>query len=379
MNIGYILLSYLSLVLLSLIDNGRGAAYPSILTYFNISTDQGALIFSLASVSGLIANVTGRFWVSAFGLVNGTRLAIIFMSLGSYLISYSAKIVSFDTLLVAAFVLGLGLGALGITMNVMVSEGARPGQRRQYLSGLHGVYGVSSFLAPHILALILAMGGKWQYYFLYISYIGIPLLIGTLFVKDLHQETFKNLGRRFDFALKNRLIIGMTFGFYVASEILVSSRLSLYLQRVEGYNAAMAGTNLSLFFIFLMTGRLIVAFKSMSFDSEKMLYFSLVATFISFSFGLFIHPLFLSLCGLTMSYFFPVSMDWLSENFKERNHLMVSSVMVSIGVMLSSIHIVFGQISNLYGVKTAFYLFYVLNLSSLIALYYSSKIVKMIR
>jgi len=37
----------------------------------------------------------------------------------------------------------------------------------------------------------------------------------------------------------------------------------------------------------------------------------------AFLLGFYVHPVFLSFCGLTMSYFFPVSVEWINENFKD--------------------------------------------------------------
>lgn len=290
---------------------------------------------------------------------------MIIISIGSYLFYQAGTNGSYSFLLFAATLLGLGLGGLGITMNVMVGEGSLPENRRQFLSGLHGVYGVSSFIAPQLLNVTLKLGGSWLDFFRFVSFIGVPILIYSFFVKDKHRSFLKESGTKFPVSVSNRLIIGSFFGLYVASEIIISSRLTLYLTRVKNLSLEQSNLYLSLFFIFLMTGRLFVAFKKLKVENDRLLILSSIATFITFSFGIFLHPFFLSLCGLTMSYFFPVSMDWLGQKFHKANHIMVSSVMASIGILLSVMHYVFGMISDNFGVDTAFYLFYFLNIGAL--------------
>jgi fucose permease len=374
MNLGFIILAYTALVALSFFDNGRGAAYPEILSHFKISTDMGSYLFSLVSLSGLLVNLTGRFWMPITGLVGGTRFSMVLIGLGSFGVSYGASQNSYYITLAFATLAGLGLGALAITMNIMVSEGAPIHQRRRYLSGLHGVYGVSSFLAPQAINLLIFYGENWITYFKYISIVTILVLIYSFWVTDTHKEHVQSSTKKFPISIDKRVIIGLFMGLYVASEIVVSSRLSLYLTRVENFDSIKANSYLSYFFISLMTGRLLFAFIDFKHDNKFLLILSFMATLVCFTVGVFVHPIALPLCGFTMSYTFPVSMDWLNEKFKQYNHLMVASVMTTIGIALSTMHWGFGQITDIYGVKTAFYCFYILNIGSLILFLISDKI-----
>lgn len=373
MNYGFIILAYTALIALSLIDNGRGAAYPEILEHFKISTDIGSYLFSLVSLSGLIVNITARKWLPLIGLVWATRLTLVFMGIGSYGMAVGAEMLSYPVTLSFAILAGLGLGGLAITMNVMVSEGAPLIHRRRFLSGLHGVYGVSSFFAPQILNIIINFGNSWPSYFKYISFVSLAVLIYSFFVEDTHKEHAKKTSSHYPIKKSKRIIIGLYLGLYVASEILVSSRLPLYLTRAYGMELVDANTYLSYFFISLMTGRLLFAFLNFKHDNYKLIITAFVLTLMTFSVGIFIHPLGLSITGLTMSYIFPVSMDWLNEKFHKYNHIMVASVMTTIGITLSTMHWGFGIITDMVGVKTAFMCFYIFKLTSFILFIVSDK------
>ena len=366
MNIGFIILAYASLVTLSLIDNGRGAAYPEILSGLSISTDKGSYLFTIASLAGLMANLTGRYWLAFLGLVNGTRMALLLMGVGSLVLGFAGEFSSYPLLLFAACLTGLGLGSLGITMNVMVSEGAPVDKRRQYLSGLHGVYGISSFLAPHILTLIIFNGGSWIVYFKYISLVSILVILYSLKVVDTHREEVSSESSALPMNFSKRTLIGLYFGFYVASEIIISSRLPLYLIRVQSFSQSNANAYLSYFFLGLMCGRLFFAFVKVKTANYKLIVASFSMTFICYSLGIWLHPIFLCLCGLTMSFCFPISMDWLKERFHSGNHVMVASVMATIGITLTIMHWLFGQITNSFGIEVAFQLFYIFNVLGLV-------------
>lgn len=374
MNLGFIVLAYIGLMALSFFDNGRGAAYPDILEHFKISTDMGSYLFSLVSLSGLFVNISSRWWLPITGLVGGTRFAMFCIGIGSFGVSYGAKLGNFPIALSFATVAGLGLGAFTIIMNILVAEGAPLKSRRRFLSGLHGVYGVSSFLAPQIINIFIFYGTNWIEFFQYISIVTGLVILYSFRVHDTHKESFKEAEKAYPIKLSSRLVIGLFMGLYVASEIVVSSRLSLYLSRALNFETVLANSYLSYFFIALMTGRLLFAFVNFKHDNRTLLLVGYSSSIICFLIGLFVYPLGLCAVGFTMSYIFPVSMDWLNEKFGSKTHIMLSSVMTTIGASLSFMHWGFGQLVEMIGVEKAFYGYLVLKVISLILFLFAEKI-----
>jgi len=363
-NKGFIILGYLALIALSFLDNGRGATYPQILESFNVTGNQGAMIFSLASFTGLLVNFTTSYWLPRTGLVWGTRIFILFLALASLGLYLSAQIGHFWVVLVFASLAGVGFGGIGITMNIMVSEGSPIHLRRRFLSGLHGTYGVASFLAPLIFNLILSLGGNWSIYFLLSSLPAIFIFLYSFKVVDTHKESIKNSYTKIKTSPFLKIAIGLYMGLYVASEILLSTRLTLYLTQVKSLGIETANNYLSGFFLCLLVGRLSFAAINIRISSSKLLNFSLVITLCAFLLGFYVHPVFLSFCGLTMSYFFPVSVEWINENFKDISHLLISSSMTSIGLILMLMHQLFGLLTEGVGLNYAFLSFLFFNLGS---------------
>ncbi|WP_419168169.1 MFS transporter [Halobacteriovorax sp.] len=374
-NFGYVILGYMSLVALSFIDNGRGAVYPELLRFFSIGPDKGSLIFSLMSITSVLAYLSTSLWLPRLGPVVSTRVAMIMMAIGTYGIGAGGDFQNFDLSLVFGALAGFGFGITGITMNFMVDSGAPPFQKRRFLSGLHGAYGLSSLLAPQLLSLFLYVNLSWIHYFKFLAIPCAIVLIYSFFTHDSHHQDIKeNHGSMKDAFFMN-LLIGLFAGCYVASEIMVSSRIKYYLVEAHGFSEYVANNYLSYFFLFLMIGRLGFAFFRIELESKKLIIISLVSTLICFSLGE-IHQIFYAMTGLFMSFCFPVIVDWISNSFPKKNHVVLGSTMSYIGVGIAIMHFIFGAIAERFGAGNAFYLFYLLNIGSMVSFFIAMSLVK---
>src|SRR5690606_34120290 len=68
-----------------------------------------------------------------------------------------------------------------------------------------------------------------------------------------------------------RLLYGGVFGFYVASEIIISTRLVLYLNAAHGIELENARFTLSIFFLLLLCGRFLFAILPIKGASQRWL------------------------------------------------------------------------------------------------------------
>lgn len=367
-NLGYVTLGYLALVALSFIDNGRGSVYPELLNYFQIRPDRGSLIFSLMSITSFLAYMTTAIWLPRLGAVASTRFAMILMGVGTFGIGLGGDYHNFNTSLIFGSLAGFGFGITGITMNIMVDTGAPLEHKRRYLSGLHGVYGLSSLLAPQLLSLFFYLNQTWITYF---KFLVIPCLIVlgySFFTHDSHHNEIKENHTKMPGSFLMNLMIGLFAGGYVSSEIMVSSRLKFYLVQAHGLKDIVANNYLSYFFLFLMIGRLGFAFLNIKLESRKLILISLLSSFICFSLGR-VHLIFYPMTGLFMSFCFPVIVDWISNNFPKKNHIVLAQTMSYIGVGIALMHFVFGVVADSFGAMNAFNLFYVLNIGSIAAFF----------
>lgn len=363
-----ILLAYLALFALSFLDNGRSPTYHSILNDLKIGPAKGSYIFTVASLISLVVNATASRWLPVVGPVKATKFALVLLILSGISMYATGYFTSYTLLIVSSCLMGLGLALCTICMNILVTKGATLNLRKRLFSGLHAIYGMSSFAAPFLLALILKLGGDWKVYFLVAATIPLIVLIGTSKTKAVSKSTDDENSFEKGVSFKNRVLFGLLFGCYVGSELILSSRIPYYLQTFLDFSNEKSGTFLSLFFLSLTAGRLLFSFKSFKFKSHNLMIFSYVSTLIIFFLGRFVNPLFLSLAGLSMSYAFPVSLDFLVHVFGKKSDYMITSVMTWIGVILAVVHFAFGLINEHFGAENAIFLSPVLTIVSLVTL-----------
>lgn len=353
----FVLLAYSLLLFQSILDNSRGPIYPEILSDFQIDAARGSWIFALASFSGLLANLSAKWWLPAIEAIHATHIALVLMCISSFLFGYSLDhgIYLLD---LSSFLMGFGMGMANVTMNILIARGTKEEFRRQFFSGLHSVYGIGSLSAPIILNLFLANHSSWSSFFIYLALIPLMMLLSSLAVtsKYNHESIPKNKIRAKLVApvpFLNRLSFGSVFGFYVASEIVVSTRLVLYLNTSHQISLDTARTTLSFFFLLLLLGRLLFTLLPIKGASQRWLVFSCSSSIIIYICSLIISPYLLALLGLTMSYFYPVAMDWLSKKFPTGFDFMSASVLTTVSLSLVFMHLGFGYVSNLLGIEYA--------------------------
>ena len=350
MNITYILLAYSALFILGIIDNSRGPIYPELLSLFNINKTQGSLVFSIASLSGFLISIFSKHWIRLLGILGSTRLALILDIIACFLMgTVSAGFEGYIQFLIAGVILGTSMGIKGITLNVMINIASSIKKRRQVYAGLHSMYGVASFCAPLIFGYIFRNQFDWKNYFLILSILPFIFFIFSFKAKEVvHQSTNQtNSGIKFSHIKYYALL----FSLYVASEIIVSSRLVLYLGEAYQIKQSDGAYLLSGFFTFLLIGRVFFSLREVRMSGEKLLFISLVSSVLISVFSLIFYPPLLILNGLSMSFFFPSGMDWLGSLFKDNATYVISIVMVSVGAGLVSVHFLFGSISDTLSIR----------------------------
>ncbi len=359
---GFIALAYFTLLAQSLIDNGRGPAYPDILTTFDLSSTSGAKIFALASFAALFASLSTKWWLPKLELIRGSIVSLFLMTVACFLFGRSPLIGTW-LLDLSSFLMGLGMGGANVCMNLLIAKGTSPIHRRQFYAGLHSVYGLGSLSAPLILSFYLTQttdktwGDFYQYLCLLPATILLIALIRYPALTKLKVAPTEALVPKAIYKapvpLLMRLAYGTVFGFYVASEVIISSRLVYYLN--EGHQLPITESRmaLSVFFLALLAGRLLFTITSIKGQSHHWLIFSCLTTIaIYFSSRIFYPPL-LALTGLSMSYFYPVAMDWLANTFTEGLEWMTASVLTSVSVFLVVMHLGFGYVTDRVNIEAA--------------------------
>jgi len=366
-NYPLLLAAYLGLFYFGMTDNGRGPAYPQIIRELGLSNREGSFLFALSSFMSFLVPLTSSRWLAKVDLYRAIRASWGFLSLACISIGLSGLWRVAPLLFLGSIFLGMGMGTCGMSMNLMIEAGTPVSHRRRAFGGLHATYGIASFLAPILFRFLMGFGFEWESFFFTMAFVG-PLIIFFTPTPETTYALVPNKDSNQKLPLTFLLTLGLCVGTYVASEIVISSRLVLFLEEGLGLSNGEASLYLSGFFILLMLGRLSLSLIHLPIRGEYLLLGSLLLTTIFCLLGMQGHLVFFSLCGLSMSIFFPSFMDWLAETFPEDFQKTTAFVMSGIGIHLVAMHLGFGNLAETLGVVKAMGLALILTLISLVFL-----------
>ena len=353
MNVSFILLAYFALFTLGLIDNSRGPVYPEVLNQFQILKSQGSIIFSLSSLMAFIMAIFSKFWLRKWGAVTSTKISISLHFIATILMGVAGKTSDgFPLFVLASAIFGIGVGVQSISLNMIIANAVDVDKRQKYFAGLHSMYGFASFIAPVLMSSVYHFNFSWQYYFIFLSIVPLVLFFASLQIKTGDKKITSESKAPVDKKLATKL--GILFSFYVSTEVMISSRLVVYLNEVWKYELDRSSSMLSIFFLLLLLGRILFIFVPNKVDSKLLLKSSAFITIIFLLIGMNYNPLFLALAGGSMSFFFPCAMSWISIRYHEQAESLISIVMTFVGGMIVSMHGLFGVISDIYGLSAAF-------------------------
>jgi fucose permease len=354
-------LTYFTLFVFGLADNSRGPIFPDLIAQYGLTDAEGSFFFFTTSGFALFSSLFGSTWLKRLGAYQTLQAFSVIQGLGLVFMGFAP---SYAMMLVGCAMFGASAGALGISQNLLVSESVPAHRRRQALSGLHCMYGVSSLLAPLLVTTLYGLGVQWRQVFAWVA-AGSLLAVVISFKRrqrasvDVKLEDPEAKADRSDGAghpWGKIIYLGLILSFYVIAEIAISSRLVLFSRRECGLDVTQANLLLSLFFLLLFIGRLVFAIVNVPLRNPLLLKISAFSSLVCFSLGILHDPAWLSLCGLTMSMFYPCMMAFLAEEMgSEIGFATAWCVTIqSFGLML--MHFSLGRMSDLVGLRVALWM-----------------------
>ncbi|MES2803384.1 MAG: MFS transporter [Bdellovibrionota bacterium] len=349
--------AFASLFTLGLADNIRGTLFPEILNQFQISNTLGSWLFAASSSAAFVAGITATTFLRRYTISSLLFTGVLLLAVGLAVMGFS---VNFSWLIAGSLFLGLGIGYMGVAQNLLVAENVDSKLRSRALSGLHGMYGLASFIAPLLAATTTEAFGKWSGAFYVVAIVSALFLAGQLLITPKPDFVVHKPAADLDDANKKRVskkalaMVSFFFGFYVVAEILISSRLALYMRTYYTMDLMQSAEYVTLFFLFLLIGRVSFAFIHLPFSLKAQLNGFLIGTLIFLVMGLKLHPFFLALSGLTMAPYYPLCISYISEISQElsRTFLSVAMSFQSLAVVL--MHLGVGYMTDQFGLAFAF-------------------------
>jgi fucose permease len=344
---------------LGLSDNIRGPLYPEILNRFPVSNTQGSLFFALSSTASFVGGLLSHSFEKRWGLMRTLRGSVLVMLLSQLLLSLAPH---FLFLLSASMVFGSSLGVLGVVTNVLVVRSQEPGPRRnKILAGLHSVYAGASLLAPVVVSAIASLNLSfpvWRAGFLFTSFFGLIVLIFTFRKQDfsLQAESTQVEIKTSSLEKSAQIFYAVMVASYVLSEVLIGSRIALYMRRESDASLLQSSWYAAGFFICLFVGRLLFTVWSPEIALKSQLSLSLLLSITCLCVGIYFHPAAFALAGFCMGPFYPMMMVSAGHLFPQAVSQALGWAVAMGSVFVVGMHFGVGFVTDHWGLKTAFYL-----------------------
>jgi FHS family glucose/mannose:H+ symporter-like MFS transporter len=373
-----LMFSCICMFALGLGDNIRGPLFPELINFFGLSNSVGSLSFACASSAALVGTILSTFILRKIHLDKLLTFSILLMGFGLLVVGLASD---FKIFLLGSVFFGFALGTTAVAQNLLITENVKKEMQTKALSGLHSLYGFSSLLAPYLAAhsapFFLKYQPEWTFltdwrsaYFVtsilcVLMFLGLSSTSATpdfAYTKPEKPSSVKGVN------FKAVALMSGFFASYVGAEILVSTRLALYMRTYFGMNLEQSSQYVTYFFVFLLAGRLLFTLKSLKLNVKLQMNACLLLSLVFLALGMWAHPFFLTLVGLSMAPFYPLAVAYISDITGVYKRKYLTTVMAVQGVFVISMHIGVGYMTDTLGLFSAFGVGIILLLLSLICL-----------
>jgi fucose permease len=231
-----------------------GPFLPEISHVVRISIDSAGLIVSATAAGYLAALLAAGETSHRWSAQNTLTASMLLVSSGGFGLSFATGLPS---LLCAAFVTGLGFGAVDVASNAMVVALNRD-RLAAALNYLHVMFGVGALLGPIIAGF--ALSNHVRYSVVFGAGAGFSALVVILLATTpgVGTRTAVTRGDGFIPMLARPLIwvVGAVLFLYVGAETGIGAWLFLYLRTEGALSVAIASWGVSLYWAGLILGRL---------------------------------------------------------------------------------------------------------------------------
>lgn len=268
---------YVSFIVLGLVTAAEGPSLPSLARHTTSPLNQISLIFVAVSIGYLIGSFLGGM---AYDRLPGHRLmgsSLMVIGAAAFLLPIAQ---SLWLLLTVFFILGSAKGALDVGCNTLLLwvHGEKVGP---FMNGLHFFYGVGAFLAPLILAQVLAGTGDIVWVFWLCSLACAPLALWLWILPELEIPAHAASGEEGTFPVFPVVLVVSLFVLYVGLEMGFGNWIYTYALTLGlGTQITAAYLNSALWGAFTL-GRLLGVWISTRLKSQVILFLDLAGCIVS--------------------------------------------------------------------------------------------------
>ncbi len=293
------------------VDNLKGPILPVLLDDLNFSYTTGGTLLLGSYFGFLIATLATGVLADRIGNKLILLAAGVLLTVGLFLFSIGN---GFWSLALGMTLGGLGLGAIEVGGNNLIVE-VHDAQRGRFLNLLGVFHGIGSFTVPVVASQLLLSDFSWRQIYQMTLVLTVMLALFFLVVRYPRRQSSGEGGLGFGALRKvgftrSMMLYYLLIAVYVAAELGIASWLVEFLQQEKGMSLARSSFYLSLFFVFIMIGRLLGSFVVERIGYLRIMLVVSVASIVSLSAGIFGPPtlaILIPFTGLFFSIIFPTA------------------------------------------------------------------------
>ncbi len=258
-----LLVIYVSFISLGLPDSLFGVSWPVVHEELAIAESFASLYTVIIGIcTGGVSFVAGKV-IRKFGTGKVTFFSTLLTAIGLLGISFSSNIV---VMMIFSIILGYGAGAIDTGLNSYVSVH----YKAKHLNWLHCFWGMGVAISPMIMSAFLGAGeGQWRNGYRVVALLQLTialLVLATLpkwnaATKQAEQESAKgDMTMAQLLRLKGLPTSILSLGLYCGAEYVLGTWGATYAVNVFGIAPEIAAKWVSLYYVGIMLGRIIIGF-----------------------------------------------------------------------------------------------------------------------
>ena len=233
-----------------------GTLLPVLVERFGIRLFEAGSMLALQQVGYLLSVIAARSVIERFGMRAALSGALFTSAVGFGGFGMATGWVSGAIMMLVA---GLGFGVMEVATNTLLITAG--GERRlNMLNFAHLFFGVGSFAAPPIVAPAVAAGLSWRLTFFVAAGLLAAVALGWSRVRiDTPPSDASVAGSGTPWRVRSAQLFALVLGVYVGVELGIGGWLTKYMVSVRSTTLPYAGNVLSLYWLGLAAGRLLLS------------------------------------------------------------------------------------------------------------------------
>jgi fucose permease len=345
------------------IGTTAGATLPLVIRHFEWSYLAAGWIFAASAAGYFLSTFVTGLVLPHLGI---RRLMVVGLLLQAIGIGGFGTGSSLPINMVMFVILGLGQGAVEVSINVGVVRIETPGQSR-LMNLVHSAFTIGAMAAPFMAGFLAWMQAPWRWVYMIMAAVAVGMLVWTVRAgswmnhhESQHASNASGNSREHS-KLRDPLLVFLaaTIFFYVGAEIGISNWIAEYFVKIHQTSASVGALMVALFWFGVFLGRMAHGLWDHGKRQGNHLLISSLGSLVALLLAIWIRMPWLSallffLTGVGYSIVYPCVMSLIGMSFPKRQSAAIGMVSTSGGLGVFLFPFAMSALSERFGLVNGF-------------------------